>query len=338
MPDPTENVPSPPPGRHLRARDAVLVITLAVVLLILFKGESIRSSGEEMQPGLERNVVLAVGHPSGWIAEKLPFGDWGHTLTSWLSPGEQLASTGGFDQPAQRTRERAVPSVSPDSFDPASLGAKPRPPRKLRTVLVTGDSMVIPLDLELGRRLAGRDGVRVVREPHLGTSVSNTGFVDWGKLSTQQVRDKHPEAVVVFIGANEGFDMPGPGGHKLVCCGPGWAAEYAFRIRRMMNTYRQRGAARVYYLTLPFPRDKKRQEVARAVNAAIDVASVPYRSSVRVIDTVPIFTPGERYRAAMTVDGRKQIVRQPDGIHLNGTGSKLAADAVMKPLERDFGK
>ncbi|HEY1359639.1 MAG TPA: GDSL-type esterase/lipase family protein [Thermoleophilaceae bacterium] len=337
MPDRDENIPSPPPGRHLRARDGVLVVTLAVMLLILFKGESIRSSGEEMQPGFERNVVLAVGHPSGWIAERLPFDKWGNTLTSWLSPGEQLADSGGFDQPVRQTRQRAVPPVSPESFDPASLGAKPRPPRKLHTVLVTGDSMTLGLDLELGRRLAGRDGVRVIREPHLGTGISKTGFVDWGKLSTQQVGDKHPEATVVFIGANEGFDMPGPNGKKVVCCGPDWAAEYAFRVRRMMNTYRQRGAARVYYLTLPFPREKKRQEIARAVNAAIQVASVPYRSSVRVIDTVPIFTPGERYRAAMDVDGRKQIVRQPDGIHLNGTGSKLAADAVMKRLDADFG-
>lgn len=337
MPEPTENIPKPPPGRHLRARDAILVIGLAVVLLLLFKGESIRTSGEEMQPGLERNVVLAVGHPAGWIAEKLPFHKWGNTLTSWLSPNQELASTGGFNNPAPATRQQAVPPVSPDSFDPAALGAKPTPPRKLKTVLVTGDSMSTPLDLEIGRKLAGGAGVKVVRDPHLGTGVSKSGFVDWGKLSTAQVRDHHPDAVVVFIGANEGFDMPGPGGKKVVCCGPAWAAVYAFRVRRMMNTYRQRGQARVYYLTLPLPRDKDRQEVARAVNAAIDIASVPYRSSVRIVDIEPIFTPGGKYRDAMTLGGRKQIVRQPDGIHLNTTGSSLAADTVLTALKRDFG-
>jgi hypothetical protein len=337
MPDPTENVPKPPPGRHLRARDAIATVGIAVLLLLLFKGESIRSSGEEMDPGLERGVVLGVGHPAGWIAERLPFDKWGDTLTSWLSPGEQLADNGGFDRPVPRARERAVPPVSPESFDPAELGAKPRPPRKLRTVLVTGDSMATPLDVEVARKLAGRKGVQVKRDPHLGTGVSKSGFVDWGKLSTQQVKDDHPEAVVIFIGANEGFDMPGPGNTKLRCCGPGWAAEYAFRVRRMMNTYRQRGAARVYYLTLPLPRDRDRQEVARAVNAAIDVASVPYRSSVRVLDMEPIFTPDGRYRVGMTVDGREQVVRQPDGIHLNGTGSRLAAGVVRDALRRDFG-
>ena len=38
----------------------------------------------------------------------------------------------------------------------------------------------------------------------------------------------------------------------------------------MMNTYRQGGEARVYWLTLPLPRDGDLAEVARAVNAAIE--------------------------------------------------------------------
>jgi len=62
------------------------------------------------------------------------------------------------------------------------------------------------------------------------------------------VSDLKPDAIVVFIGANEGFAVPGPGGRQLDCCGPGWAAVYAGRVRRMMNTYRQAGAARVYWL------------------------------------------------------------------------------------------
>jgi lysophospholipase L1-like esterase len=330
-----ESVPKPPPGRRLRARDAIAVVVLAVVLLVLFEGPSVRSSGEEMQPGFERDVVLAVGKPAGWVADRLPL----HKvdLFGWVSTDEGLSKGGGFDQPVRAARGGAVPAVGPESFDPRALGGKPPPRRRLRTVLVTGDSMAQPLDLEVARRLAGRGGVKVLRDPHIGTGVSKSGFVDWGKLSLQQVRRDEPDAVVVFIGANEGFDMPGPGGKTVKCCGPGWAAVYAFRVRRMMNTYRRREEARVYWLTLPLPRDRARQEVARAVDAAIDVASVPYRSSVRVLDMAPVFTPGGRYRDAMTVDGRRQIVREADGIHLNGTGAGLAAGAVLRAIDRDFG-
>ena len=41
----------PAPGPRLTARDAVIVVCLAVLLLVLFGGESIRDSGEEMHPG-----------------------------------------------------------------------------------------------------------------------------------------------------------------------------------------------------------------------------------------------------------------------------------------------
>ena len=332
------DVPEPPRGRHLRARDGMLVVAIAVLLLVLFEGSSIRGSGEEMQPGVERSLVLAVGEPAGWIADRLPFDELGDDALGWIGPDDELAAVGGFDEPARAAREGPVPAVSPDSFDPAQLGATPAKPRPLRKLLVTGDSLAVPLDLEVARRLAARKGVEVLRDPHIGTGVSKSGFVDWGKLSAQQVREERPDAIVVFIGANEAFSMPGPEGREVDCCGPGWAAVYAFRVRRMMNTYRQRGAARVYWLTLPLPRDGGRQEAARAVNAAIDVASVPYRAQVRVLDLTSLFTPGNRYRSAMRIGERDQIVREPDGIHLSTTGSRLAAGVVLDALERDFGE
>jgi hypothetical protein len=142
---------------------------------------------------------------------------------------------------------------------------------------------------------------------------------------------------VVFIGANEGFSMPGADGKDLECCGPDWAAEFAYRVRSMMNTYRQGGDARVYWLTLPLPRDGDLQEVARSVNAAIRVAAEPYRAQVRVLDMTSLFTPSG-YRDAIEIDGRRQIVRDPDGIHLNDEGARLAADVVLRAVHRDFGQ
>ena len=79
--------------------------------------------------------------------------------------------------------------------------------------------------------MAGGD-VEVERDPHVGTGISKTGLLDWGRLSTDQVAELEPDATVVFIGANEGFPMSTPGGGELECCGPEWAAEYAYRARQ----------------------------------------------------------------------------------------------------------
>lgn len=333
-----------PTGRSLRARDSIAVVLVAALLLLVSEGASIRSTGEKMDPGWERTLVLAVGQPAGWLADRLPVADAVDDVTAYLSPDDDLTGEGGFNAapvagPAAAasggTGGGASSPITTDSFDPVALGVKTAKLPALRTLLVTGDSLAQPLDVQLARRLAGA-GVKSVRDAHLGTGISKTDIVDWGVLSTQQAREHEPEAVVMFMGANEGFPFPGPNDERIECCGPRWAVVYATRARRMMDTYRRDGSARVYWLTLPLPRDSRRQEIARAVNAAIEVAAQPFRSHVRVLDMTSVFTPGDRYRAAQPVGGRQTIVRQPDGIHLNDAGASIATDIVLERLRADF--
>ena len=329
-------MPSPPAGRRLGARHALVAVFLAALLLVVFEGSSIKKAGEEMDPGLARELTLAIGEPAGWVADRLPFDDWTDDALAVLED-QGVGQAGGFDSAGAARVAGGVPPVPPSSFDPGELGARPAPPDELGTLLVTGDSLSMPLDVQVARQLADTD-VEVERDPHVGTGISKTGLVDWGRLSTEQTAQLEPDAVVVFIGANEGFELPRADGSQIECCGPEWAAAYAFRARRMMNTYRRGGRARVYWLTLPAPRDNDRQRIAQAVNAAIEVAAQPYRAHVRVLDMEALFTPGGRYRDAMTVDGRPQIVREPDGIHLNARGAELASDALLEAVGRDFGK
>ncbi|MEK6278005.1 MAG: GDSL-type esterase/lipase family protein [Actinomycetota bacterium] len=316
------------------ARQSVIAITITTLLLILFSGASVRHAGEEMKPGIGRDMVLAFGKPAGWLADRLPLNDVANRLTAVVAADDGLTGA-GFDQPISQQPAGRVPPVTPESFDPLELGQKVRK-QQLGTLLVTGDSLSTPLDLELARRLAPA-GVDVIREPHLATGISNDTLADWGKLSATQVDEHHPDAVVVFIGANEGYPIPGlDGGKEVSCCSPEWAAVFANRARQMMDTYRQAGAARVYWLTVPTPRDPDRQEIERTVNEAIAVAAQPWRDQIHLIDTVATFTPGDRYRDSMEIDGAEKIVRESDGIHLNETGSSLAADLVIQDIEREF--
>lgn len=332
--------PPAPRGRHLTARDALFVIALVVVLLVLFEGRSVRHAGEEMSPGWERALVMAAGRPAGWIADRLPLEDAVNKATRWLRSGDQLSGNGpgSFAATAGGPGVRGgVPPVTPDAFDPSAIGVKARAPRPLHTVLVTGDSMSMPLDAELARRLAGVPGVKTIRDPHVGTGISQSQIVDWGRLSLSQVKHDRPDAIVVFIGANEGFPMA-YGGRQVQCCGAQWAAAYATRARTLMNTFRQSGGARVYWLLLPGQRDHDRQAIARVVNAADVAAAQAYRAQVRILDMSAVFTPGGKYRDAMPVGGQQTIVRQADGVHLNQAGASVAAGIVLKAMRADYGK
>ena len=327
-------------ARRFGAREAVLSIAITAVVLVLCAGSSVRKAGEEMSPGIGRDIVLAVGRPSAWMSNQLPLHGLAHRLTAWLSPDENLPAAGTFagfsgGGTGATGAAGAVPPVTPDAFDPTDLGALRRPTRTLHDLLVTGDSMSQGIDVDLARALAPR-GIQVVRDPHIGTGISKPILVDWGRLSTHQVVVDHPDAVVVFIGANEGFSMPDASGHQVACCSAQWAAIYANRVRHMMATYRQGGRAMVYWLTLPAPREAARAEIARAVNAAIEVAAEPWRADVRVVDMAPVFTPGFVYRDSMSVAGQPTLVRQSDGIHLNDAGSALAGRIVLGAMSQDF--
>jgi lysophospholipase L1-like esterase len=317
---------------RFRARDAVWATFLVAALLVVFAGDSARRAGEQMNPGIGRDVVLFFGKPAGAIADALPFAGVADDATAWIRPDEGLGGEGSFATLALQTT--GVPPVTPDAFDPAQLGQKPARPRPLKTLLVTGDSMSTPLDTSLARALAPT-GVKVLREPHLGSGISKSFLVDWGQLSADQVRKDKPDAVVVFIGANEGFPFEREGGKAIECCGAIWAAEYANRVRAMMNTYRAKGAGRVYWVKLPTPRSKPRANIGRVVNAAIEVAAEPWKTQVHLIDTIGIFTP-KGYRDAMPINGEDTIVRMPDGIHLNDTGAAFLANIVIDRIGKDF--
>jgi hypothetical protein len=321
--------------RRFRAREGVIAVLIAALVLILSEGSSVRKAGEEMNPGIGRDIVLAAGRPSDWVARNLPLASVAHDATSWLNPEANLSGPGGYNSPKTLAASGAVPAVSPTAFEPAAIG-EPAPPRKpLHTLLVTGDSMSQPLDNDLAEALIPK-GVHVIQEPHLGTGISTTFVVNWGTLAANQVKTEHPDAVVVFIGANDGFPMEGPEGHEVSCCSASWGAIYADRVRQIMNTYRQNGSAHVYWLTLPAPRDPARQHIARVVNAAIRVGVQPWVSQIQIIDTVPIFTPGFAYRDAMSIAGRQTIVREADGIHLNGAGSSLLARYVLEAIGQNY--
>ena len=52
-----------------------------------------------MQPGFERDVVVAVGKPAGWVADRLPFDEWGDDALAFLEDGG-VGDEGGFGSTA----------------------------------------------------------------------------------------------------------------------------------------------------------------------------------------------------------------------------------------------
>jgi lysophospholipase L1-like esterase len=202
-------------------------------------------------------------------------------------------------------------------------------------LLATGDSMIQIVDGYLARALAHRPATSVRSDAHIGSGITKPGELDWPRRARAQAAAYKPDATVMFVGANDGFDLPAAGGGRAACCGAAWVAAYARRVESMMRSYLRGGRSRVYWLTLPAPRPPGFARVFPRVNEAIRRAAKRVGSGARVVDLVPVFTPGGTFRQTITFRGRTIDARQPDGVHLSNAGAAVAATLVVERLRAD---
>jgi hypothetical protein len=212
-------------------------------------------------------------------------------------------------------------------------------------MLATGDSEIQELDGMLASDLAP-EWVEVTGEAHISTGISKPFMFDWVKHAAAQAARLHPDITVMFIGANDGFALPtgsgkpgsktgGGVGSIAYCCGQPWVDAFAKRAETMMASYLRGGAGRVYWFTLPTPRNPAAQPVFRAIDRAYAIAAARFPYGVELIDLVPVFTPGGRYQQDMSYEGRTVDVREPDGYHLSLAGDEIAAGILLGRLRAD---
>lgn len=255
------------------------------------------------------------GRPLAWQAR-----------VTWTHPGcHQAPGSCTQAYPAAGTRRLLIRGAPRPAFTRRG---------RLR-VLATGDSMIQIIDSFLKQRLAGRRATSVRSDARISTGVSKPFMLNWVRKAREQAQSIHPDVTVMFVGANDGFAMKTRSGASVACCAAAWIAEYARRVESMMRSYLRGGRSYVYWLTLPTPRSESFARVYRAVNAAIRRAGRRVGDGVRVIDLVPVFTPGGRFRQYVTFRGRTVSARQPDGVHLSTAGASIAATLVVDRLRAD---
>jgi len=201
-------------------------------------------------------------------------------------------------------------------------------------VLAAGDSEMQILDTFIAQD-AARYGVSVTSDARISTGLTNSFFFDWPRHARAQAATLQPDATVFFIGANDGFSVPGPGGHQVGCCGAGWSMGYANRVAEMMRIYLRGESGRVYWFVLPTPRPANFQRLFNAVNAGIRIAARRFPGRVALIDANAFFTPGNRYRDFMVYHGRGFVIHEPDGIHLSTAADQIDASFVVTRMLED---
>jgi lysophospholipase L1-like esterase len=196
-----------------------------------------------------------------------------------------------------------------------------------------GDSEMQILDTDIAQDVA-HNRVAVSSDARISTGLTSSLF-NWQAEARSRASALKPDVSVVIIGANDGFDVAGPGGRRVGCCGPDWSAGYANLVAEMMRTLLRGQAGRVYWVVLPAPSPANFHSVFDAVNAGIRQAASRFPGRVGLIDANAFFTPGDVYRNYMTYHGRGFVIHEADGIHLSASADVVLAQLIKQRLIAD---
>jgi lysophospholipase L1-like esterase len=317
--DPVDRRLTMPAGR------VFLVVLVALLIAALLNSEAIVRAGEGMRPGTTRDVVLSLGRPldsvAGFVRLHLPRKgfDMAFGQESRTGSGTELEA-GSAAILERRAKRRAKP-----------VWRQPTADRPL-DVLVTGDS-----EAELvGLRMADLDTddlLEVETVPRNGTALTNPGFFNWELNAEQEMASRDPDAVVMLIGANDGFNVD-VGGELFGPGTPAWETEFARRVAVVMKALGGDGERPVYWVPPPTARDETYNEIYRSQNRAVERAAESVEGA-RHVDVFTTINDGE-YSDQVEVDGRRIFGRQSDGIHFNREGAEIPARLVLEAMAEDY--
>jgi uncharacterized protein len=301
------------------------VIVIALAIAALFNSEAIVRAGESMQPGHTRDVVLSVARPvddvAGAIGLHLPRKglDLAFGQESKTAEGTELEQGSTAILRANQRKRRNQGFAQPTQQDEVN-------------VFVTGDSQAQFVG-EILTDLLPSDLFDVSVVARNATGLTNPEFFNWEINAQQEIAARKPDAVVMVMGGNDGFNVL----HEGTVYGPddpNWQLEYARRAAVVMRELGSDGERPVYWIPPPTARDPKFNEIYAAQNKAVEQAAAAV-DGARYVDIYNTINKG-RYSDELKIDGRRVLARQSDGVHFSREGAVVPARLILRAMAKDF--
>jgi hypothetical protein len=301
------------------------VIVIALVVASLFNSEAIVRAGESMQQGTTRDIVLSVARPlddvAGAVGLHLPregldlaFGQEDKT-----AEGTELEEGSTAILRPNRRKDEQQSYVQPTPEDPVE-------------VFVTGDSQAEFIGQLLTDELPD-DLFEVEIAARNSTGLTNPEFFNWELNAQQEIAARTPDAVVMVIGGNDGFNVL-VGDQLYGWQDPEWQTEYARRAAVVMRELGSDGERPVYWVPPPTARDDEQNAIYETQNRAVDEAATAVPGA-RYVDIFNTINDGE-YSDELLIDGDRVLARQSDGIHFTREGAVVPVRLILRSMARDF--
>jgi hypothetical protein len=204
-----------------------------------------------------------------------------------------------------------------------------------RRVLIVGSSLAATgFGAVLEDMLDEHPDIECFRKAKSASGLVRPDFFDWMDQSKRQVEFRKPDLVIVFMGANDGQDIPSWQGSSRVGWGDeAWPTAYRDRVddflaNLTMSVEGQDGAD-VMWLALPkmpSPSLERKLTVIRGVHEAA-VAALGGNGSY--LDTTQYLVDEQGQLMVSTeVRGKQREIRSEDGVHFTMSGCEYLADKI----------
>lgn len=222
----------------------------------------------------------------------------------------------------------------------AAVEAEPAAPEEQavlepRRVLIVGSSLAATgFGAVLEDMLDAHPDIECFRKAKSASGLVRPDFFDWDDQSKRQVEFRKPDLVIVFMGANDGQDIPAWKGSGRVGWGAeGWPAAYRARVDDFLGnltmSVEDQDGADVMWLALPkmpSPSLERKLTVIRSVHEQA-VAALGGHGSY--LDTTQYLVDDQGQLMVNTdVRGKQREIRSEDGVHFTMSGCEYLADKI----------
>lgn len=330
-------------------RRAVGAVFVALLVAGAFSTAKIVEIAERMELGANRDRALGAAEfvddmahalyldrPAMWIADLRNTGDdAGQQVDvideSLLDDDPVSPETTVSDAVSPATTTFATPTSTIVGVEVLRSLSSSEPLR----VFVGGDSQAEYLSYALESETAAA-GVPVAPEAkwQISTGLARPDVFNWPAELAARVDEADPEAVVLFLGANDHQDMQTESG--VVGRGSeAWQAEYRRRVGITFDLLEDPDR-RVFWVAQPPMQDGRLNDGIQLINdIAQDEAS--RRAWVVWVDAYNQFGGDFGFTTFMpAADGAEVKVRAGDGVHLTQNGADWLASDIVELIERSW--
>lgn len=339
----------PPSGRRASAGRALAVGLLCFGLWTLFDANQLYHNALTSPVGTRRSVSMTVLRPIAAVANALGLSGPVNAANSALGRDNNSSFNPRVAPPTGR-------AVASGPNDVNGFGMAPRPHTDLAgyhggtvstwpppippptrahplQMLDIGDSIGDDLGLGLGDVFTNDPYVNLLQKAVIDTGLARPDYFNWPAHLAADLRQYHPQVVVVMMGANDDQAMLTPSGAAVSPGTAAWDGLYRQRIRLVMQEAVDAGAHLLWVGLPPLAGTAVNSAFAKHVNAMAqqEAASIP--GVTYVSSWATLGGPGGSFVQYKRIDGNILQIRYSDGVHLAPSGYDLLASALLGPMQ-----